>query len=456
VFASAQGAKKYVIIGNGSELPTGFAESVSGAGGEIDFAAAAIGIATASSDDPGFAGKASKIPGVRAVVEDITLQFLNPDARVITQGSVETQAGFEQESHGLVGGHDRYRQFQWAPDAVSAPAAWQAGYRGRGARVAIMDGGIWNGHPDLSANVDVGASRSFVPGKDFNVDAGNSWHGTHVAGIVAARAAASNIANSGVVGIAPEATIIGVKVLENGSGNFGAIISGIYYAATPRPVGAGANIINMSLGADFSMSEPGAAQLVSALNRATAYARNQGVTLIAAAGNDAFDLDHTNNLVTVPAQASHVIAVAATGPMGWAVPGNSFNLDRPASYSNFGQSAINLAGPGGDFVLPGNALCAKPVLASGSQPAGVVAAPCWVFDMVFSTDLGGWSWQAGTSMSAPAVSAVAALVVGKYGPMHPAQLEAILRSSADDLGRTGNDDNYGRGRVNAARAVGIQ
>jgi subtilisin family serine protease len=76
-----------------------------------------------------------------------------------------------------------------------------------------------------------------------------------------------------------------------------------------------------------------------------------------------------------------------------------------------------------------------------------------VFDMVISTSRGGWTWAAGTSQAAPAVAGVAALVVGKYGPMSPSKLEAILRKSADDLGKPGNDDFYGRGRVNALKAV---
>ena len=69
------------------------------------------------------------------------------------------------------------------------------------------------------------------------------------------------------------------------------------------------------------------------------------------------------------------------------------------------------------------------------------------------TSNGIYCWAAGTSMATPVAAGVAALIVGKYGKMPPAQLEAMLRASADDLGKPGNDDFYGRGRVNAARAV---
>jgi subtilisin family serine protease len=176
------------------------------------------------------------------------------------------------------------------------------------------------------------------------------------------------------------------------------------------------------------------------------------VTVIAAAGNDGVDLDHSANLVSVPGQSVGVISVAATGPLGWAL--GATNVDRPASYTNFGQSAITLAAGGGDFALPGSQVCSKPRFPSGS-----VAQLCWVMDMVMApcrgsgTSNSSYCWAAGTSMASPAVAGVAALIIGKYGPMSPAQVLARLQQSADDLGKPGVDDFYGRGRVNAWRAV---
>jgi len=287
-----------------------------------------------------------------------------------------------------------------------------------------------------------------VPGKAYNTDVGTFWHGTHVAGLVAAPAN-----NIGTVGVAPLATLIGVKVLDNGSGAFSWIMQGIYYAATPiAEGGAGANIINMSLGAGIDGRGAAIAHLLNALSRATAYANHRGVTVIAAAGNDGIDIDHTANLVFVPAQSVGVLAVSATGPVGWAL--GATNVDRPASYTNFGQSAISFAAPGGDFAYPGNENCTKPRI-----PAGTVTTACWVFDMVLGPSRGSgasnssYSWAAGTSMASPMVAGVAALIVGKYGPLPPAQMAARLLQSADDLGKPGNDDYYGRGRVNAVRAV---
>jgi len=441
------GGRTYVLLGSGSALPQDLAASVAAAGGTLASSMDGIGVATATSSDPAFAERAAAIGGIQGVAEDVMLDFAQPRSYGELD-ALETDGASDPVATAHVGSGETFRLVQWAPDAISAPAAWHAGARGAGARVAILDGGIRHNHIDLAANLDAGRSASMVPGQPYNADVGTFWHGTHVAGIVAA--AANGI---GTVGIAPDATIIGVKVLHNGSGAFSWVINGIYYAATPISAsGAGAHVINMSLGALFPAAGRDAALLLAALSRATSYARQHGVTVIAAAGNDATDMDHTANVVSVPAQSVGVIAVAATGPEGWAL--GATNVDRPASYTNFGQSMITLAGPGGDFVLPGNASCTKPRL-----PAGSVTAACWVFDMVLSTSRGpgastsSYSWAAGTSMASPAVAGVAALIIGQNPGISPAGVEAKLRQSADDLGKPGNDDFYGRGRVNAYRAI---
>ncbi len=442
---NAAGERTYVMLAPGSALPAGLAGQIEAAGGTLTTSLDGIGVAVATSASADFVTRASRIKGLSAVVEDVVLQFAEPEDRVVSAEAEEGDAG--QQAH-EVGGHETFRAVQWAPDAVSAPAAWATGAMGLGARVAILDGGLRNTHIDIAPNLDAARSASFVPGQPYNADVGTFWHGTHVAGIVGAPAN-----NLGTVGIAPQATIIGVKVLHNGSGAFSWVMSGIYYAATPiAEGGAGAHIINMSLGAQIDGRGSAIAHLLNALSRATAYARQRGVTVIAAAGNNATDMDHTANTVFVPAQSVGVISVAATGPFGWAQ--GSTDLDRPASYTNFGQSAITLAGPGGDFALPGSAVCTRPRF-----PTGSVTQFCWVMDMVMApcrgsgASNGTYCWAAGTSMASPAVAGVAALIVGKYGPLQPAQLEARLRQSADDLGKPGNDDFYGRGRVNALRAV---
>ncbi len=313
--------------------------------------------------------------------------------------------------------------------------------------VAILDGGIHSTHIDLAANLDVAASTSFVPGFAFNQDTGTFWHGTHVAGIVAA---ADN--GKGTIGIAPQATLVGVKVLHSGSGAFSWVIKGILYASTPLAQGGGgADIINMSLGAVFQKNDPDARGLVAAMNKAVNYANRHGVLVVSAAGNDYLDLDHSGNLISVPAQSGAGVAVSATGPVGFAY--GAMDFDRPASYTNYGTSAINVAAPGGDFAYPGNESCTLPT--TGGAP---VTIPCWAFDMVLSTSRGSgasisaYSWAAGTSMAAPAASAVAAIIKQQNPGISLGALKTALQNSATDAGKKGADPFYGKGWVNALRA----
>jgi len=452
---------QYLLGTRAGGLPADIDARTAAAGGTVIARVPQIGLAVVRTSDPGFRERISAA-AFADVAEDVVVQW-HPGERAAEPRLTVDAPTMAQ----VLGGSDEtFFGLQWAPAAIHAPEAWAAGYAGRGARVAVVDGGIHSSHVDLAPNLDVAHSVSFaldaggntIP---FDQDVGTFWHGTHVAGIVAA-------ADNGVgsIGIAPQATLIGVKVLHNGSGSFGALIRGIVYAATPiSEGGGGADIINLSLGAVLDPHGRGdvaagissardAAQLAAFLGKATTYAHQRGVVLLAAAGNgDAsgvgIDFDHTNNLIGLPAQSPHVVAVSALGPVGWAQGATDF--DRLASYSNFGQSLIGLGGPGGDFVFPGNHPCSRP------SPIGPIVQPCWVFDLVLSTIRGGtdadYGWAAGTSMATPAVAGVAALIVGKFGRIDPARVEAKLRAAADDLGKPGNDDAYGAGRVNALRAV---
>jgi len=408
--------------------------AVAAAGGTVHYAHGS-GLAVVTSDAADFLARANASNAFQSVTEDMVVQWQQPTQTV------------ELEESAVTPNNETFSLMQWAPTAVNAQGAWNAGYTGAGVRVAILDGGIHSAHIDLDANIDVARSVSMVPGFAFNQDVGTFWHGTHVAGIVAAE---DN--NIGTIGIAPEATIIGVKVLHSGSGSFGQVIAGILYASDPISAGGGgADIINMSLGATFPKAG-GAGSLIGALAKAVNYAASNGVLVVSAAGNDGMDLGQSQSFTSVPAESGSGLAISATGPEGFALGATNFR--RPASYSNYGEGTVTVAGPGGDFVLPGTATCSIARI-----PSGVVTFPCWVFDMVVSTSRGAaasvssYSWAAGTSMAAPAVSAVAALAKQAHPNASLGALKAILKNSADDEGENGNDEFYGHGFVNAGQAV---
>jgi subtilisin family serine protease len=433
--ALAQEPQSYVLEAAG-KWTKAHAQAVKAAGGVLTFSHEDTGIGVATSVNPGFAAQVATLGKFSAVTPDMIVQWQQP-----TQTLTLDDTGVSPNPPA-----DKYYPIQWAPMAVHAPDAWGAGWTGKGVRGAVLDGGIWNAHPDLAGRIDTSVSTSFVPGKAYNQDSGTFWHGTHVAGIIAA--SANNIISGipgGVVGIAPEATLVGVKVLDGGSGSFGWVISGILYAATPLSAGgAGAQIINMSLGAVFPRAEAGL--LVAVLNKAVNYADRTGVLVVSAAGNEGFDLDHTGNLVAVPAQSGSGIAVSATGPVGFAY--GETNFYRPASYTNYGVSLVNVAAPGGDYVYPGSENCSMPTNPSPT----VIVRPCWVFDMVFSTNVNGYAWAAGTSMAAPVVAGVAALVIQANPGIPLGALKTRLAQSADDEGKIGQDPFYGSGFVNAQKA----
>lgn len=408
--------------------------AVAAAGGAVRFSHAS-GLAVVSSDRAGFLADALRGGAIQsgaadAVIEQAPVRTMEADEQAITTTPTDTF----------------YPYIQWAPQSVSAPAAWAAGYTGAGVRVAVIDGGVYGDHIDLAGRVDTAAARSFATGstcaEQWNCDTGTFWHGTHVSGIIAAPAN-----GIGVVGIAPDATIVPVKALHGGSGSFGSVIAAIVYAASEGR----ADIINMSLGAVFNRDGRDAAELTSALNRAVNFAGAQGTLVISSAGNGALDIDHTGNVIVTPAQSGNGLAVSATGPFGFGYAATDFS--RFSSYSNWGNSLVSLAGPGGDFAWPTNENCTK-TTATGAP----VTRPCWVFDMVLSTargstPSGAYSWAAGTSMSAPAVAAVAALIKQKHPGISVGALKNALMNSAVDTGKPGHDPYYGRGYVNAARAI---
>jgi subtilisin family serine protease len=398
-------------------------QAVEAAGGTLAFEHAASGIGLARSSSPDFLASVTASHAFTSAAKDVVVQLVAPNRSVAAQATTP--------------GDETYYPLQWNMQAIEAPAAWAGGATGAGARVAIVDGGIYDVHPDLAPNLDASCSTSFVPGKSWNEDVGTLWHGTHVAGIVAA---ADN--SFGVIGVAPEATLMGVKVLDGVSGSLGAVIQGILFAADPAAFGFSgcrrADIINMSLGLGADRRD--LKILVSVIGRAVNFAASRGVLVVSAAGNEGLDIAHIPNALAFPAGSGNGLAVSATGPVGFAYGGTDFR--RVASYTDYGVGFIDIAGPGGDDTL---------------YPAD----PYWYYDMVMSTCRGtstppyfSFCFVDGTSMATPAVAGVAALIVGQHPGISVGKLKRTLLNTADDEGKPGYDAYYGHGFVNAARATG--
>ena len=213
------------------------------------------------------------------------------------------------------------------------------------------------------------------------------------------------------------------------------------------------NVLNISLGGATTRRNLSAAggfgpSLIATLNKVFNYAHGKSTTIVVSAGNSALDLDHDGNGYKTFCSVPTVICVSATGPTSAVtINGPWNNIDALASYSNYGRSAINVAGPGGNGVSV-TAACSGFTIHSS-----LLACRNRVFNAPNS-------WSAfslgisGTSMAAPHVTGLAALIASD-GVTQPAQIRARIQQSADDLGLEGTDPAYGKGRINVARAFGL-
>ena len=343
----------------------------------------------------------------------------NPRVRTVAaDGRVEAVADF------IPTGVRRIRA-----DHASQPSASGSGFTGAGMRVAIIDTGIDLTHPDLAANIDADLGRNCIVGGSPQDDNG---HGTHVAGTVAA---ADN--GSGLIGVAPDARLVPIKVLDHeGSGSYSSVICAIDYLtglATDEDPGNDVRVANMSFGIFSSVGTCTDGSIREAICRST----SAGIVYVAAAGNSAADASSY-----VPAAYPEVIAVSALtdldgepGGLAGCFGGGYWCDDTLAAFSNFG-TVVDVTAPG---------------------------------DQIESTWLGGgYLTASGTSMAAPHAAGVAAIALAENASLSPAQVGALLEATGecpnqqaanltgDCLGKgqwTDDPDGTAEPLVNALRAA---
>ncbi|HEU68010.1 MAG TPA: hypothetical protein ENN53_02125 [Candidatus Acetothermia bacterium] len=286
------------------------------------------------------------------------------------------------------------RPFQWALDAVNADAAWATGYTGKDIVVAVIDTGVDSTHPDLVGQV----VRRYDPELDMEMDSSIDYdsygHGTHCAGIIAAKND-----GKGVVGLAYNAKIMDVRIFNPDFVGTVQCAGGIKWA-----VDNGAQVLSNSWGGWVYNQ---------AIKAACDYALANGVVVVAAAGND------TYATWTNPASYAGVIAVAATTPH-----------NRKANFSTPG-TWLSVSAPGTRVL--------SSVRSQETQEG--TGLPLL------------YSYWSGTSMACPHVAALAAMILEKFPTATPYQVKNLIERTAKDIEAAGFDTGTGHGLIQADKAV---
>ena len=447
--AAAGAADTYLILYSKASVPADAARSIADAGGTLVASYDAIGVAVATSSSAQF--RANVVRDARVEGAAATSAFAT---RVTDEFSVLDDTSANTGSWG-----DPLSNRQWDMVQIHVPEAFAITGGSPDVVVGDIDTGLDYTHPDLAANVDFADSVSCVGGVPDTDPA--AWmdingHGTHTAGTIAA--AANGV---GIVGVAPNVKIAGIKA-GNDDGYFfpEAVICAFMWAGSHH-----LDVTNNSYYADpwlFNCRNDAEQRAIwKAEQRAIRFAQGQGVVVVAAQGNENIDLSKRNVDATSPdtgtpvtrevTNACVVIPVEVAGVVGVTADGA---LMQKAYYSSYGVGVAAVTAPGGDrrFQDPGD----------GSR------------GYVLSTYPGNrYALAQGTSMASPHVAGVAALIRSQHPGMPAGAVAAMLQSTADPMacppnpfdpggagawlatcvGGAGYNGFYGHGQINALSAV---
>ncbi|MFC7226826.1 S8 family serine peptidase [Salinirubellus salinus] len=358
------------------------------------------------------------IGSVSAVTRDVTVELSPPEV--------------DADASSTPGEDAALRDLQWDKDLIRASEAHEVA-TGDGSRIAIVDTGIDLDHPDLgNVNEDLGAA--FVANDDVpEIGPGDSgYHGTHCAGIAAATG------EVGVVGVAPEAELVPIRVFPaDGGATFGDILKGIDYAAE-----IGADVANFSLGIP-GVQQPGADlnKLKANVQRVFQSAVRRGTVITGSAGNDSGNLQQGGGF-TLPNSVPAVITISATSP-----------ADTLSFYSNYGTSDIDVAAPGGWYETIPRTLGETGEPDDIPYPFNGVLST-WPTTLDSSVELPGYDFISGTSMAAPQVAGLVGLVRSLDADLNANQVESVVERGADLTdGKSGYQ--FGAGRVDAKETLSL-
>lgn len=284
---------------------------------------------------------------------------------------------------------------KWGLEKIGSKQVNQSGNSGKGVVVAVIDTGVNYLHNELKGRVING--RDFANNDDDSMD--DNGHGTHCAGTVAGT----------TFGVAPEATILAVKVMaKNGGGTWGNIASGVQYVAEFNQNGQTVDIVSMSLG--------GPSPIKQVLRDAFDNALALGIRFAVAAGNSG----HYKSTIDAPGDQKDVVTVGATNFRNWIAP---FSSRGPVI--KYGEPYIKP-----DIVAP-----------------GVDIKSCWIGGEDATRTI------SGTSMATPHVAGAMALLLYFQPKTKQNALLKALELTAQDLGDSGKDNNFGSGLIHIPRAL---